>query len=132
MDTVAVKGRSFILLGDSSIFIERDTVIYLPDSIASKLKFDNKERSADFYKRIKQRLYKRKFTKELYNLLFKDLDKKNTPKIVPKRVRYDIYNGRRIREVRIKRLSPFGTSIRDTLKTPKGWAVKTANGLHAK
>lgn len=129
-DTVFVKGRSFLILNDASIFIERDTLIVLPDSIASRLKLYNQPKSEEFYKKLKQKFYKNRFTKELYNLLFNDLNKKPRPKIAPERINLAPYNGRRIRRVDIKKLNPFGTSISDTLKQTKSWLARVGNKMH--
>ena len=61
------------------MYIERDTLILLPDSIATKLKKDETQRSDEFYGKLKERFYKSRFTKELYDLLFKDTSKKPAP-----------------------------------------------------
>jgi len=137
MDSVQVKGRSFLILGDSSIYVERDTVIILPDSVAVKLKRDESTRSDEFYKKLKEKLYKRRFTKELYDLLFTD-PPSNQPKTPPNpgsqtvsNGNYKKYAGRSIAKIRIKKLEVFGTSIRDTTKNVDSWAINVANDLHS-
>ena len=80
LDTVKVQGRSFIVLGDSSLYVPNDTLLVLPDIIARRMILDRGQRSADFYVKLKNSFYKRKFTKELYDLLFKDPEKKKSTK----------------------------------------------------
>ncbi|MTI20332.1 hypothetical protein E1176_04795, partial [Fulvivirga sp. RKSG066] len=133
MDSVRVKGRSFLILGDSSIYIEKDTVLVLPDSVASKLKRDEVKRSEEFYKNIKEKFYKRRFTKELYDLLFvtpPDSKPSKPTQPAPINGNYKKYEGKRIKNIRIKKLEVFGTSIRDTTKNTDSWAINFANSLH--
>ncbi|MDX1627723.1 MAG: hypothetical protein R3345_03435 [Fulvivirga sp.] len=131
-DTIRVKGPVFVIIGDSSIFVENDTVFVLPDSLVKKMRFDNHEKSNQFYKRIKEKLYKTKFTRELYNLLFVDPEtgnnKKNTPGTYEGN--YEPYAGLTIRSVKVRKLEVFGTSINDTTKNVDNWAINLANKLH--
>ncbi|ELR73201.1 hypothetical protein C900_05250 [Fulvivirga imtechensis AK7] len=132
MDSVRVKGRSFLILADSSIYIEKDTVIFLPDSVARQLRRDETRRSDEFYKRLKERFYKTRFTRELYDLLFVDPSKSAKPKETTSisNGNYKKYEGRRINRIIIKKLEVFGTSILDTTRHSKAWAAKVANDLH--
>ena len=132
MDSVRVKGRSFLILADSSIYIENDTLIFLPDSVARKLKRDETRRSDEFYKKLKEKFYKKRFTRELYDLLFVEPDRSTKPKetTTVSNGNYKKYEGRRINRITIKKLEVFGTSINDTTRHSKAWAAKVANDLH--
>jgi len=135
LDSVRVKGRSFLILGDSSIYVENDTVFMLPDSVAMKLKRDETRRSDEFYKKLREKLYKRRFTKELYDLLFvdpPDKSNKEESKPQPQYVNgdYEKYEGLRISSIHIKKLEVFGTSIRDTSRHTDSWAINLANDIH--
>lgn len=133
-DSVHVKGRSILILGDSSIYVEHDTVLVLPDTVAAKLKMDETKRSEDFYRKVKERLYKTRFTKELYRLLFNDVkkeeDKKTEPKAIITNGNYKKYQGQVINNIRIKKLEVFGTRITDTTKNYDSWAINLANDMH--
>lgn len=72
MDSIYVHGRSIVILGDSSLFVENDTILILPDSLAARLERDEQGRSEEFYRRLKQRFSKNRFSRELYNLIFTD------------------------------------------------------------
>ncbi|UII32067.1 hypothetical protein LVD17_27675 [Fulvivirga ulvae] len=134
VDSVHVKGRSILILGDSSIYVEHDTILVLPDTIAARLKRDETKRSEEFYRKVKERLYKTRFTKELYRLLFNDVKKpeENTPE--PKAIitngNYKKYEGKVINSIRIKKLEVFGTRISDTTKNYDSWAINLANDMH--
>ncbi|UII24781.1 hypothetical protein LVD15_15835 [Fulvivirga maritima] len=134
MDSVAVRGRTFLILADSSLYIERDTILLLPDSIAIQLHKDETQRSDAFYQKLKDKFYKKRFTKELYDLLFVDVNrhKKSKPKepTISNQDFYQLYAGRRIKSVNVKKLEVFGTSINDTTKHTNSWAIGVANDLH--
>lgn len=132
IDSVFVRGRSFLILADSSLYVENDTIIVFPDSVAIKLKKDETHRSDEFYGKIKERLYKTKFTKRLYKLLFKE-PKREEPKKAPTIVtgnKYDRFNGKTIDKIIVKKLEIFGTSINDTTKRSDNWWLKIGNKLH--
>jgi len=132
MDTVRVKGKTFIILADSSIYVQNDTTFYLPDSVAQKIKLNREAGNTEFYKKLKEKFYKRKVTKEIYDILFVDPpDTKSTPKTRKVPVRdYRQYTGKPIRKIEIKKLEVFGTSINDTSKHINKWAINAANSLH--
>ena len=48
VDSVFVRGRSFLILADSSLYVENDTIIVLPDSIAAKLQKVETQKSEEF------------------------------------------------------------------------------------
>ncbi len=114
------------------MYIERDTLILLPDSIATKLKKDETQRSDEFYGKLKERFYKSRFTKELYDLLFKDTSKKPAPSAPPVKPtsKYEQFTGQVIGRLIIKKLDIFGSSINDTTKHSDKWIIKAGNKLH--
>lgn len=135
IDSVRVKGRSILILGDSSIYVENDTVFVLPDSIASQIRRDEVKRSEDFYQRLKERFYRTRVTKRLYDLLFVDpptSEKKQDKKInaVREAANYQNFEGKRISNIVIKKLRVFGTNIQDTSVLRENWATKIGNKVH--
>ncbi len=134
MDSIHVSGKSFLVLNDSTIYIQNDTVLFLPDSVILKLRKDRETRSEQFYIKLKEKLSKRRATKELYDLLFKDPVKKAKPVInkAPPSDEFKKYNGRVIGQIYLKKLEPFGTRITDTARHTDNWYMKTANNLHIK
>ncbi|MEQ8476830.1 hypothetical protein [Fulvivirga sp.] len=134
VDTVHVKGRTFLVVGDTTIFVAKDTVIYLPDSLATKIRKDREAQTSQFYLKIKEKLSKRRVTRELYELLFKDPPKPKATISTNQRATndYNKYAGRIIDQIFIKKLEPLGTSISDTSKHSDKWLLKSVNNTHIK
>ncbi|HNP19653.1 MAG TPA: hypothetical protein PKL31_14545 [Fulvivirga sp.] len=131
MDSVHVKGRSFLILGDSAIYIQKDTIFYLPDSVAGRLKKDREGRSEEFYQKLRDKLSKRRVTKELYNLLFNDVNKTKVPvqAVTVATDNFGKYEGRTIGKIKLTKLEPFGTRITDTTLYTNKWILKKANDI---
>ncbi|ARK13347.2 hypothetical protein [Fibrivirga algicola] len=95
---------------------------------------DSAERARDSvrYSRLKQRMSKGKLTRELYNVLFRDVynirssGEVNQIEVNP----YKVYEGRVIGTIFIKRLGVFGSSVYDTTRNSANWVEKVANSLH--
>lgn len=131
MDSIRVKGKTFFILPDTSIYVKEDTIFILPDSLAVTIRKDRAARTEAFYKNLKESFAKRKITKEIYSLFFKDVNKAaSTPLAQAPNNNFEDYQGKVIRDIYVKRLEPFGTSISDTTKNTKKWAYKLSNGIH--
>ncbi len=131
MDTVSVQKRTFVILKDSTIYIERDTVLLLPDSVAARIRNDPQSSRA-FYEKMKEKFSGKKATKELYDALVSVPKKRRNviPPTPPHVLKYEEAAGKRISNVRIKKLDVFGTSINDTTRYTDMWLIKMANALH--
>lgn len=131
-DSVRVKGKTFFILPDTSIYVNNDTIFYLPDSIVASFNEDREARTSEFYKALRDKLSKRRVTKEIYSLLFKDLNKPvNLQAIQGPTDNFENFEGRVISDIYIKRLQPFGTSITDTARYTKSWSGRMGNKLHS-
>jgi hypothetical protein len=90
--------------------------------------------SLELYKKIHEKAEKHKVTRMLYDAIFSDPvpeDKPATGKVVHHRVDKNIrYKGRRIRDIRVRVLDPFGHSVDDTAKVPSVWLQRAGNSLH--
>lgn len=84
---------------------------------------------------IEQYSKKSKFFKSFHKLVFKDRSKK-TPSLkaneIIKKINYNTYEGKIIRNIDIQTYDPFGYSITDSTKLPKTQIEKTGNWLHIK
>lgn len=119
-------------LQDSTIIISRDTIIFLMDTVHERNKKEQKSGSK-FYHAIKRGAYKRKLTKELYKLFFVAPDKMSptdTIKTERSETAFVIYQGKIIRNIEVKVLEPFGSSLYDTTKVATSWIETTGNKLH--
>lgn len=91
-----------------------------------------KKDSLAFYKKIKGLSSKRKFTRWVYEAVFKDSAANYiiTPKV--KMDNYDKYLGKIIRNIEIVSLDPFGTSVDYPDRVIENPLMKTGNKLHSK
>ncbi len=95
---------------------------------------DSSERFRDSvrYTRLKQRMSKGKLTRELYNILFRDVyNSRPSGEVSQIEVNpYKMFEGQVIGTIFIKRLGVFGASVYDTTRNSPNWAEKVANRLH--
>lgn len=93
---------------------------------------DKKEKdSSVVYKQIQTYSKKNKFTKLLHKLVFRPVSARtNKEKVAPKK--FNLFEGKIIRNINIVTLDPFGYSEIDTTKKPKNWAERTGNRIHIK
>ncbi len=93
---------------------------------------DRQDSSLVFYQRLKESLYKRRLTRQLYDALFREAYSKPVTRTLEKPADpYRRYNGRYVGDIRYTRLDPFGPRVNDTLRKPMNWVERTANSLHA-
>ena len=136
IDTIVVEGNSFILLPDSVLFTDRDTVIYVVDTIRSNLEAvikqaDQKQDSA-FYSEIKRRMGQRKVSRQLFDALF-DLnrsEKKPPPSQAVSVGRDTPYEGRIVGNISFKKLDVFGPSVTDTARQASNKLSRFYNSIH--
>lgn len=131
MDTLSVYKRTFLVLKDTTIYIERDTILMLPDTVVARIRQQNTS-SRDFYLRMKEKFSGKKATRRLYDALVDvpDKNKNVIPPTPPHVLKYQEAAGKRISNVRIKKLDVFGTSISDTTRYTDLWLIKAANATH--
>ena len=133
VDSLYVKGRSHLVLRDTIIYVRNDTLLLLPADVVAKIKRDQQERSTEFYNNLKEKFYRHRLTKELYDLLFDDppetRPRRPTPNTNPND-RFEEYDGRHINRIIIKKLDPFGTRVTDTTRMPKDWFSRAGNTIH--
>lgn len=79
------------------------------------------EKDSIRYTRIKERMYKRKLTKEIYQLFFRDVynqkKTKGTEVTKVERNPFELYKGKRVRNIRVRQLDVMGASVYDTTRT---------------
>ena len=130
-DTLSHRKQK-VNLPDSTIIISRDTIVFLLDTVqeqkAGKTRNGNK-----FYDSLKRGAYKRKLTKELYNLFFVSPDKidpTDTIKTERSEMAFVQYHGKTIRNIDVRVLEPFGPTFYDTTRVTTTWIEKAGNALH--
>ncbi len=93
-----------------------------------------KKDSTQLYRNIETYSKHGKFTKFMYQLIFKPVAKKNPRKRYKKLIikPYNAFEGKIIRNINIVTLDPFGFSIGDTIIPSENFFTKTGNSLHIK
>lgn len=104
-------------------------IVYLPDSlIRDTLRYE--------FVRIKNIAYKNRWTKELYKLVFVNPfpGQVNVMRTQNSEERFKDYQGKTIKNISIKVLPPYGTSVYDTTyyEDDLGWVRNLANKTHMK
>lgn len=92
-----------------------------------------KLRSRNFYDTLYKKLSRKKITRLLYPLAFVEPQPENpirTEQVVKSTTGFESYAGKVIRNIRIVILSPFGTSIYDTLRVSSTKAGIAVNSVH--
>ena len=136
IDTIVVTGNSFVLLPDSVFFTDRDTVIYVVDTIRTNMeaiiKGADLSRDTAFYQEVKRRMDRRKISRELFDALF-DL-KGPAPASSKTRTRPvqrgTFAPGSVVGDIRIKKLDVFGPSVTDTTQRATKRLSRLYNSLH--
>ncbi|WP_228852633.1 BamA/TamA family outer membrane protein [Aegicerativicinus sediminis] len=82
------------------------------------------------YNKIEDFSQKKKLTKWLHGLIFESTERKPKRKKVYQRVNIGNFEGKIIRDIKIRVFDPFGFSLDDTLAKPNNWAERVSNNLH--
>ena len=104
-------------------------VLALTDTSKRKVQ---ERKSKQFYQKLKEKFYRTRLTRELFDLLFVAPSKE--PALpqppAPLKAKYDEHQGKLIGEIEIKKLDLFGPTVMDTTRKPHSWLQKTLNNLH--
>lgn len=95
-----------------------------------------KKDSASMYNNIEKYSKKRKFTKFIHKLIFRQTRTEQPKKVATKEknreIPYRKYEGKIIRKINIVTLDPFGYSVHDTTTKQKNFIERAGNSLHFK
>lgn len=135
MDSVLLPQDYIIIIADSALYTQKDTLLILPDTLDYIIQPTPSDKTKEFYETLKSKFYRTKLTKELYDLLFTDIpqeapsaeEAEETSKSIDP---YLPYEGKIIGNIKIKKVNVFGTSIDDTTRQVDSWIVNTGNKLH--
>lgn len=135
MDTVMLPQDYIITIADSALYAKKDTLLILPDTVDYIIQPTPSDKTKAFYETLKNKFYRTKLTKELYDLLFTDIPEETQASEESEEAARSIdpylpYEGKIIGNIRIKKVNVFGTSIEDTTRQVDSWIVNTGNRLH--
>ena len=133
-DTIKVAGKSYIILNDSSIYIEKDTVLIVKDSIANLYKRDTvTAKDKQILDTLKKKVSKRTLLEKVVDAIVDWPDEGEDKQSYGAELAvnpYKEYAGKKIDSIIIKQLDLFGTDINDTTQQDSAWFKRTANQLH--
>ena len=122
-----------MILKDKTLRYDKDTVLVLPDTLFYQVSGDI--RSGNFYQKLKDRWYQKKFTKGLFDLLFSlpsEDFKLDTTHLMKSESPFYAYEGKTIGSIQLRKLSALGTSMDDPDKKPISVVQKLGNGINFK
>jgi hypothetical protein len=93
------------------------------------------QKTSPFLDTLKIKASKRKLTQTFYNLLIvptEKVSKKLEGEEIDREDYFEGYNGKTIRQIRLKKLDVFGPDIWDTLRVADSWAERSLNSVHIK
>ena len=132
-DTIALSKGSVILFKKKSITAYNDTVVLIPKKTKYTVKNISEIKTTQFYDSLKIKSERNFITKELYDILItRDAKDTISDETITKQSEdeYKAFNGKKIRNIKIKRLEAFGTSVMDTTMKTDAWLGKAANDIH--
>ena len=140
VDTIIIKKNTLLFSRDSIFFIENDTIIYLQDTIKSKLEEllhdKTSETESRFYDMLRERSDSSSLTQKVLDILTnletqKDTTAKLTQRKAIKRNGALAY-GKVVGKISINKLEVFGPSVNDTTDDVTSGVARFVNRLHMK
>ena len=132
-DSVVIMKNYYLVLRDTLILFEKDTILILPDTLQYLIKSQQTIKSQSFYDSLRSKATKNILTKELYNLTFSPSNKQSTPKKIKtekSETQHLEHQSKIIRNIQIKKLEVFGPTVYDTSIVSESWLEKTGNNIH--
>nr|WP_080058635.1 hypothetical protein [Spirosoma aerolatum] len=90
-------------------------------------------RDSIFYSRLKERMYRHRLTRQLYDAVFQDVYNSRLQTGEVNQIEtnpFKPFEGRIIGNIYIRRLSVFGQTVYDTLRQPGNWIERLGGRLH--
>jgi hypothetical protein len=132
MKAVRVAGGSFVSINDSLVYFQNDTVIYISDTYMPQ-DTGAYQRTLVFYDSLKAKAGRKNLTKLLYDLVVIPPAGAGSKKINEEDPEQHIdYRGKLIRNIYIKRLNAFGTSLSNPESSLENESENFLNRTHIK
>lgn len=117
------------LIENSSVSSRKDTLaIYYNKSILFNQTDSSTQSERLFYLQLKENASKNRLTKILHELLFTNPNRSTSGN--QQTIDISNFDGKHIRNIRIKQLDVFGSSVKDTTLTAYSLIEKTGNAVH--
>lgn len=131
-DSVRVHEGEDLIINNRVFKIKKDTVFYIPSSISYKIKRYEIGDYTEFYDSLEVKASNGNWLSHMLGkMLLKEKSKKHEELINPDDLSaYFIHKDKTIKEIKIIRLNPFGTSVNDNASEADNWFQKAGNYLH--
>ncbi len=127
---ILIPSGSFIQIRDSISYFSTDTVLWIPAGVDPYVINEN-TRNRGFYDSLKIKAARKPLTKKLYDFVVVAPDKPNNKEIDKESdENYTNYTGKKIRNIEVKRLDVFGTSINNPGSQSSGKSGNILNKTH--
>lgn len=133
---VGINKGSVLIADDRVVIAQTDTIVMLPVNIDYYIKKHNPLRNDSIYNKIREKAYKRRWTKEIHNLIINNNKHNNAH---PDNLRtlkaenlFSNYKGLIVRNIKFVKLDVFGPTVFEPTREADSWLAKTANKLHIK
>lgn len=142
LDTIYIDQNSYVFTADSAFFAERDTVIYVTDTIRTKieevLKQGEGEGEEEFYLKLKKTMQNRKMGEQIFDWVFEINEESNSKESKEKSDAAQAeslsqdsdYTGKFVGKIYLKQIDVFGPSVTDTTKQASSKISRLYNQLH--
>lgn len=138
VDTVVIKKNTLLFSRDSLFFIENDTVIYLQDTIKSRLEELLMDETSDtenqFYQELRNRTDSSSLAKKVLDILTNLETEKDTTAQTPRKKTIErnsaLAYGKVVGKISINKLEVFGPSVNDTTDDVTSGIARFVNHLH--
>ena len=133
-DSIFVKGGSYVVIDNKLMYFKTDTVIINSDTITINKNTHKAKKSAEFYNKLGEKTSKKNLVGKFYGLIFvpaTDTSTKNQNSI-RNESEFLKYRGKIIKNIHVKTLDVFETSLSDTLQQVNTFAARTANRIHVR
>ncbi|HDZ40511.1 MAG TPA: hypothetical protein ENH59_02360 [Bacteroidetes bacterium] len=129
---VRVAGGSYVSLNDSLVYFKNDTVIYISDSYLPR-DTNVYNQTVIFYDSLKAKAERKNFTKILYDLVVIPPARVSSSGINKRNIdQFADHSGKIIRNIYIRRLNAFGTTINDPESSIENESEYFLNKTHIK
>ncbi len=131
-DTLHIKKGESLIVNDSIIFFDSDTVLILPEDVAVIRPGEKYLKSRKFYDTLLTRAKNNKWKYKLYQLFFIPNRgiARNPQKEKNSSREYLKYTGKVIRSIKYFEIDPFSPIVRDTLLIHETGSTRFLNKLH--
>jgi hypothetical protein len=131
-DTLRLQAGDVVIVGDSLILIDKETLLIIPSSKKAKVRENPYAKSAGFYDSLRVASYNSRISRQLYNFLIRPAKKdvSDTLNMVKAEDPFLPFEGMLIENIRLIKVDILEGSVKDTLRVAHSRFGRAANKAH--